>query len=185
MFESFSHFLEHKNKKYEFSSVLYLLPDKLAKQVYNWSFSCVDDKSLYTVPGEEGYGREDESHCTVMYGIHEKTPKEIRRLLKKVEPFDIKLGKINAFTNPEKFDVLKIEVLGTGLHKLHDLIKNNVEVTESYPEYKPHVTIAYLKKGHADKYVGSDKFKDVKISVNELVFSSSAGLKTAISLHKP
>lgn len=168
---------------YSYSSVLYLLPDKVAKKIHDWGLKNVEDRHLYVEPEEErSYGREDEMHCTVLYGIHDKRSGAVRKVLKESAPFEIKLGKISAFTNPEKFDVLKIEVTGQKLHDLHNLLRDNLEVTESYPEYKPHVTIAYLKKGKAKSLVGSDVFSGMTIKVSEVVFSSRAGVKSPISL---
>ncbi len=185
MISSFTQFMEGKDggkkkKSYDFSSLLYIFPEKIANKIYKWGLSKVPDEVLFRDPEDPTFGREDEVHCTVIYGIHDKRSVETRKILKSVKPFEIKLGKITAFTAPEKFDVLKIDVVGSELHKLHDHLRDNLEVTESFPEYKPHVTIAYLMKGESSKYVGSDQFKDLAMKVDKLVFSSSAGVKTPI-----
>jgi hypothetical protein len=184
--QTFTQFFESKNKvkskKYDFSSILYLLPDKISNLIYKWGIKEVSDDDLYRDPDDPSFGREDEIHCTVIYGIHDKRSLSVRQVLKEVKPFEIKLGKISSFTAPEKFDVLKVDVSGVELHRLHDLIRGKIQVTESFPEYKPHVTIAYLKKGKAEQYVGSEVFKNVSMRVNKVVFSSSAGLKTPIRL---
>jgi hypothetical protein len=186
-------FFEEKEKEgkksspqtYDYSSVLYLLPEKEAKQIYRLGLKVVSDDDLYHDPEDPTFGREDEMHCTVLYGIHDKRSVATRQILKRVKPFEIKLGTITAFTRPEKpFDVLKVDVTGSELHRLHDLLRDNLEVTESYPDYKPHVTIAYLKKGKAEPLIGNDKFKGITLPVDKVVFSSSAGVKTPISLEK-
>jgi len=169
-------------KTYDYSSVIYLLPEKVAKKIHQWGLQNVKDKDLFHNPEDPTFGREDEMHCTVIYGIHDKRSVAARQVLKEVKPFEIKLGKVTAFTTPEKFDVLKVGVTSPDLHDLHDLLRDKLEVTESFPEYKPHVTIAYLQKGKAESLVGSDKFKGITVTVDKVVFSSSAGVKTPISL---
>lgn len=171
-------------KTYSYSSVLYLLPDKIAKKVYNWGLKHLPDEDLFHDPEDSTLGRENEMHCTVLYGIHDKRSTGCRKILKQTSPFEIKLGKISAFTSSDKYDVLKVEVIGQKLHDLHNELKDNLEVTESYPDYKPHITIGYVKKGKAKQYVGSDVFKNVTMLVEEVVFSSTVGVKTTISLTK-
>lgn len=177
----FKQFFESK-KSYSYSSVLYMLPDSVGKKIYNWGLKNIKEEDLYYDSEESGYGREDDMHCTVVFGIHDKTSKTVRKILKEVAPFTIKLGKINAFTTPDKFDVVKVEVVGSELHKLHHQICDNIEVTDSYPEYRPHATIAYVKKGKSKKYIGSNVFKDISMKVDKVVFSSRSGVKYPILL---
>jgi 2'-5' RNA ligase len=187
--QTFTQFFETKEgkkpskKTYDYSSVLYLLPDAISKKIYKWGLDHVTDEHLYQDPEDPTFGREDEMHCTVLYGIHDKRSTKVRQILKSFAPFDVKLGKISAFTAPEKFDVLKVEVMGKKLHELHDYLKDNLEVTESFPEYKPHVTIAYLKKGKSEDFVGSNKFSGVSLHVDKVVFSSSIGVKIPIKIN--
>jgi hypothetical protein len=186
--QSFLQFFEEKEGKkpekkgYDYSSVLYLLPDKVGKKIYDWGVENVDDDDIWHKPDDPSFGREDEMHCTVIYGIHDKRSAKTRELLEGVEPFEIKLGKVTAFTVAPDFDVLKVDVTGAALHTLHHLIRDNLECTINHPEYKPHVTIAYMKKGKANKHVGVDKFQGMSMLVNRLVFSSSLGIKTPMTI---
>jgi hypothetical protein len=183
--QTFSQFCESKATLYSYSSVLFLLPEKEAQKIHDWGLKNVPDKDLYHGgENDRSYGREDEMHCTVLYGIHDKRSVSARNLLSDVKPFEIKLGKITSFTNPEKFDVLKVEVDSAALHKVHNLLRDNLETTESYPLYKPHITIAYLKKGKAKDLIGSQEFLGTTIGVEKLVFSSRAGIKSPIRLSK-
>lgn len=45
-----------------------------------------------------------------------------------------------------------VEVDSPDLHKLHDLIKKSLPNTQDFDEYRPHVTLAYLKPGMGKKY---------------------------------
>lgn len=173
-------FVESK-KKYDYSSVLYHLPKKISKSIYGWGLKHVKDKEIYKDPEDPTFGREDDIHCTVIYGMHDDRIAKISHFLKNTKPFTIKLDKITSFTTSELFDVLKIDVVGKGLHDLHEKIKNNFECTISFPEYKPHVTIAYLKKGEAKKHVGCKDFLGETMTVDSFIFSSHSGTKIKIN----
>jgi hypothetical protein len=41
----------------------------------------------------------------------------------------------------------------------------------TFPDYKPHLTLAYLKKGEAAKYVGDARFEGKKLTFDSLTFS--------------
>jgi GNAT superfamily N-acetyltransferase len=61
-------------------------------------------------------------------------------------------------TNAEpKPDVLKVTVVGWKLHDLNRKLKA-VEHTDTFPEYRPHMTVAYLKPGTGHKYFGLQQF---------------------------
>lgn len=182
--KTFSAFLEQKNqsKQYDFSTVLFLLPKKLAKSVYDWGVDHVLDRDVYHEDGD--YGRESEMHVTVLYGIHDIDSKNTSEVLKDTKSFKVTLGKITAFTISPKYDVLKIEVNSPTLHKIHKKIKNEMDVTSKFPDYRPHVTIAYLKKGKSEKYVGNDVFDGLEFTIDNLMFSSRLGTKTPIRLNR-
>ena len=118
----------------------------------------------------------------MIYGIHTDDVKEVSVLFAKENEFECKLGKIDIFTKNNKFDVLIVSVDCDDLHRLNHKMRREVESTESYPVYVPHVTICYLKKGMGHKYVGDKSFFDEKFKVNKIVFSSKTGKKTPIPL---
>ena len=131
--KSFHIFLEEKitKKKHDFSTVLFLLPDQLSDDIYDFGLKTISDKDLFHKDGEPK--REDEIHCTVLYGIHDDTSHSVREALKDTEPFTVKLGKLSVFTKPPEFDVVKIEVISPPLHQIHKKIKNKVENTTTFP----------------------------------------------------
>lgn len=186
---SFLQFVEQRSNlildksTHEYSCVLYYLPNDISNEIYDWGMKNISNKELY-VEEDENYGREKYIHCTVLYGIHDQTSSSSKKIIKNIKPFKIKLGKITAFTTSDKYDVLKIDVKSVKLHNFNKSLKGNLEVTETYPEYKPHITIAYLKKGFSEKYINEDCFEGKTIIVNKVVFSSSNGTKTEIFLKK-
>jgi len=67
----------------------------------------------------------------------------------------INVTKIKAF-EMEDYDVLVAEVeLTPFLKRLNDSLKK-LDHKNDYPEYSPHITIAYLKKGRYKNYVTDD-----------------------------
>lgn len=128
-------------------------------------------------------GVEDKPHVTVKYGIHTNDCDEILNIVSEFGPVTISLGEINIFEN-EEHDVIKVDVHGQDIHDLNRLIATSTECTDTYPEYKPHATIAYVKPGLGKKYKDElNGFGDVSITFDELTFSSKDRVKTKINLN--
>lgn len=97
---------------------------------------------------------EHDPHVTVMGRITKGNWSEMRDLMEGMEPGSIMLGEPTVFDNPDS-DVLKLPVLYRGgLPAMHDFLRQNTQNKWSWPEYRPHITIAYLKKGTGKKYTG-------------------------------
>lgn len=65
----------------------------------------------------------------------------------------VELVGLSCFELEDK-DVLKIDVESDDLHLMHDMVDDGVDHPEkNFPEYRPHITICYLKKGSGAKYV--------------------------------
>jgi len=168
--------------EYKFSSTQVDLPEDLAKKVIDWGKKNVPDEEVFVDPKDPGVGRENEIHVTLLYGITSPDPDEIAELLKDQKKFEVRLGIVTAFRDGDKNDVLKIDVESPDMQKLHYLIAENINNEDSHPTYNPHVTIAYMKKGEADKYIGDDTFKGKTFKADDIIFSSSNGSKTSIKL---
>jgi len=163
----------------ELSSTQIDIPKEDERLFIDFANSIPEDE-LY-IPKEEdkpegfnaynGYGRETEPHVTVLYGLTRHRPRQVTRLVKDFGEVSMEFAKTSLFESKE-YDVLKVEVKSETLKKLNKLLTDNVKYENDHPDYKPHLTIAYLKKGEGKKYVGDDKFKDIKIISSQLVFSN-------------
>jgi len=129
------------------------------------------------------HGLETEPHITVKYGIHHDDPESIRQIIEGAGPFRIRLGKLSVFEGTHDGDVLKVEVESPELRLLNKKIGTGVDVTDTHPEYNPHVTIAYLKPGKAEQYVaGSNDLAGVEFKADTVQFCGQDGKQTAIKL---
>lgn len=133
--------------------------------ITNWNSIIYDIKDEDIYQEEEGdiYGRQRNPHLTLLFPIKDTEPNRSFNILDKVliKPIDIKIDKIDYFES-EKYDVLKFSVITNNyLNKIHNELKNGVPNDNKFDIYRPHITIAYLKKGTAKKYC-----KDFNMEIN-------------------
>lgn len=135
-----------------------------------------------------GDGRETQPHVTVRYGLHTTDPAEVARLLQGQGPIRVRMGKTSTFPPSESSDgaaVVKVDVDSPDLHRIHRLIGDGTEVTDSHPDYKPHVTLAYVKPEAASRYVGDQSLAGREVTVDRITFSAKDGRQFEIPLRGP
>ncbi len=167
---------EDKGNTYSYGCVmLYLnLNDKECKSIQE----IIDEDDLYLgTKDDPGYGREDEPHVTLLYGLHNDVEDvKVESIIEKIKPLEVLLSKVDIFEN-ERYDVLKFTISDEYLTEINSLLKELPHTTD-YPKYNAHCTIAYLKKGKGPTYV--KKFKDkfnLKVKGDKVVYSKSDGYK--------
>lgn len=149
-------------------------------QVSNWNevISEIDPEDVYEEPGDTTHGIEDTPHLTLLYGLHpEVTEEQVQQILDNFsEELNIEIEGIDIFENP-KFDVVKFNVKkDEKLQYLHDEL-SKLPNSDEYPDYKPHITIAYVKVGTGKKYVNPD-YKYKVQNVSKVCYSKPSGQKT-------
>jgi len=149
----------------------------------NWSkmVSDIDKRELYE-PTNERYGIETEPHITILYGVHsDVTDDQVIDLFKEVRKsdFDITVNGIDCFFNKD-YDVLKMDVKSNKLNELNEICKT-LPHTSTYPDYKPHITIAYLLKGNGSKYM-NPTFQMKMNNIDKIVYSKPNGEKIDIPI---
>ncbi len=145
--------------------------------------SMIDEEDIYTEEGDRSYGLETEPHATLLYGLHSHDLEDddvIDASVKNGIPKELKLHNASCFNN-DKYDVLKFDVDSDHLHKINGELTKLPHTTD-YPDYHPHTTIAYLKKGTGEKY--TEKLKDSWYTVNpsKIVYSKPDGSKIEKSI---
>jgi hypothetical protein len=133
-----------------------------------------------------GDGLERDSHVTVLYGFAPKVSYKAVEPLLPDERIQFKLGRIRRFEANERrpeSDVLVVEVESEDLKKLHTKIRDEMgeDVQLSYPDYTPHLTLAYVKPGSCKGLDGHAYF-DGKIYLCDTLVFSSAGRKRKMTL---
>ena len=161
---------------YDYSSVHIDVPDPISKEIIDWGSRKIPDRDLFVATG---MGRENEMHITVLYGIHAEKPDEVKDLIVGTKPFPIVLGKLDIFTSADKYDVVVVEAISPELVDLHEKLKQ-LDHTNKYPKFRPHVTVAYVKKDRGWSYKGASMFADKAFEAKSVTFSSRKGMRQRI-----
>jgi 2'-5' RNA ligase len=132
-----------------------------------------DEKDISQHEDSDGLINKNKAHVTILYGLHNDIPKEeIEKVIKNIDgnKFKIKLKDVSYFETPN-YDVVKIAVEDEYLMELNKEFKK-FPFSSDYPDYKPHITLAYVNKGEAKKYCDGriDKLINDKITQDETVF---------------
>lgn len=138
-----------------------------------------------TIPDTElaTEGREPEPHITCLYGLHADDASEVGAVVDGLAPVVARLGPVEVFEAGKggEADVVYVSVLSPDLHRLNARLRE-LKHTDTYPEYVPHVCVAYVKPGEGRKYLGLRPFDGAVVSLDTLTFSPSFGATTDIPL---
>lgn len=164
---------------YEYGCVMVEVP------VSNWDeiTSYIDPNDVYT-GGDDTHGIQETPHVTILYGLHkEVTPEMVKSVFENYsDTINIEVDGINIFENKD-YDVVKFNVRPDGaLQELHDKL-SEFPNSNSFPDYKPHITIAYVNKGTGKKYIKPDYKYTVK-NVDKITYSMPSGEKVHFKYNK-
>lgn len=118
--------------EYSYSSTQVTLNEADAAPFFAFAAS-IPDEYLYNGEGKAAddkakYGREDQAHATILYGIKGADVFPVQTALKGVGPIKISLGKTNVFSDESKpYDVLYVEVESEDLERAHALLKASLD----------------------------------------------------------
>lgn len=135
---------------------------------------------LYEEEQDRTYGLEDEPHVTLLYGLHDAdiNPDKVFEFIEPTPIGSIKLRNISMFDNENTpYQVLKFDAENENLHKLNKLLTENFPYTSDFPDYHPHMTLAYLKNGTAEKYINDLKNAEFEAHPSKIVYSRADGTK--------
>jgi len=149
----------------------------------------IDEKDLYKEEAEkEGdwiYGIEDSPHITVKFGLEYDDPQPVIDSLKGEKGGNVEVIGTEIFENDDK-DVLVVRVKSEALDRIHDKLTDDLGIEDNYPEYKPHITIGYFKKGKANKYESmvhkAFTYYLLDFDFDEVFFEDRDGKPTTIKL---
>jgi 2'-5' RNA ligase len=136
--------------------------------------SLLDENDIYVDENDSSYGVETKHHVTLLYGLLEEvTDDKVFDICMKHEIGEIKLSNASAFES-EKYDVLKFDASNDELHVINKEL-DKLPNENSFPEYHPHCTIAYLKKETVQKYIDLLKDKEYVVEANSIIYSKPDG----------
>lgn len=148
--------------------------------------SIIDKDDIYIAPDDD-YGFEYNPHCTIIYGLedYDDIIRDIHKFIEYLNEnyFDtnnisIFRSNISIFENND-YDVVKFDIESEDLIELNELFRQNFVYNNEYTEYKPHMTIAYVKKGKGRKYI--KKMEPVNLDIDKYVYSVPNSKKTTIT----
>jgi 2'-5' RNA ligase len=104
-----------------------------------------------------GHGKDvDGNHVTVRYGLLNESLDDLRTFLRGLEPFDAQVTDIELFPATEHSDGMVpvvARITSPALRTIEQQIGLHADFKEkSFPTYKPHATLAYVKPAYADRY---------------------------------
>lgn len=92
-------------------------------------------------------------HCTILYGFTEDPDLEwFKSNLRPITDYSFKVCELQIFRN-DKFDVLSYKLESLQASEANMFLKTQFAVETEFQYYKPHLTLAYFKKGQADRYL--------------------------------
>ena len=186
--KTFEEFLVEKNMSYSYGCMMLELDtsdnDQLAIAVpfIQALQANIKQEDLYIdVKEPERYGLEEELHCTLLYGLLDSVTKEdLDNIVEKFSPINIEIKGISIFENADKgYDVVKLELLSKDLSKYNKTLKE-LPYKNDYPDYNPHITLAYVKLGKGKDYV-QEFTTSIKIKgITKLVYKHADRTKKPI-----
>ena len=166
---------EKKEFKYEYGCVMMYF------DVPNWKdiHKLIDKEDVYD---EDGYGYEDESHITILWGLLDGVlDKDVKDILSGIPKPYIELSDIDIFQGKE-YDVVKFNVTNQLLTDLNSNLAT-LPNEQTFPDYHPHMTICYVKPGKGVKYI-QKLDKPIIIKPTKILYSkpSKEGKKIEVDL---
>ena len=166
--------MKHKNTNREYA---FLMVDYETPSIIKDLQKKIPSRELYTEEDNEDYGLEKQSHVTLVPCLDNNIDiDKLKSYLKPINEYDIVLTDISKF-ECEKFDVLKCAVKSKALKDTNKEIVDKFETHSEYKDYNPHMTIAYMKKGMADKYLKKILDKLILLKAKNFNFSYFDGDK--------
>lgn len=132
-------------KKYNKCLMVYFEPSEQIKDIQKG----IKKLDVYDEPG---CGIEKETHATLLYGLSEDvTVEQLKKIVKPLNRYRTMCLGSSLFENDD-FDVLKMDAHNKALVETNKELRDNFDYKGTYSEYKPHITIAYIRKGEGKKY---------------------------------
>ena len=114
--------------------------------------------------------------------MHDTKSDRVRDTIQGEPAVNGELGRTAIFETPTH-DVVHLQVHSDDLHRLNRKL-SVLPHTDTQPSYCPHVTLAYVKKGLGQKYIGRADLEGTPFKADELTFSGRTGDRDWIFLRR-
>lgn len=162
--------------RYSYSTVQFDLPDDVAQRVVAFAGRLLDKADIVKT--------ETKPHVTIQYGLVDNDPDQLKAALQTQKSCKCVFGQTDYFPDRGDGDVVVLKVSRDGLERLRSVVRDNASFVERFPDYRPHVTLGYVKPGQGAKYKGRTDMEGEEVSIQSVVFSSPDGQKTDVNLDK-
>jgi hypothetical protein len=157
----------------------------LELNIANWEelTNTIKPEDVY-LPEDPSHGVETQPHVTILYGLNPGvTSDQVRSVFDKFHgDIQVRINGVGIFENDE-FDVVKLNVVPDGsLQHLHDELKKFPN-SDQYPDYHPHITLAYVKKGMGKKYANPG-YKHTFKDIGKVKYSTPEGEKVYFDINE-
>lgn len=169
--------LKEKKQAYEYGCVMLYFNFPEMNKIHD----VINHDDVYIEEGDRSFGLEDKPHCTLLYGLHDGvTTEEVKKVLDNYTYTTLKAHNASLFENPD-YDVLKFDIKGDNIHETNKDLQQ-YPFTSNFPDYHPHMTIAYLKPGTGKRYVKMLKKFEYDLVPQYAVYSKPNGDKDKINI---
>lgn len=162
----------------KYSCLLFYFPKELQDRLND--FKKTITKAEKNIEQEEDC---DAAHVTLKYGLTTDCVDDIQPVIKGWGPIKIKIGGLSSFPFNGEYEVLKADIISSDIKKLNKHVCSKLEHEDKFPKYIPHMTVCYMQRGCASRYLDLKLFRGIEIEFNQVTFSSSLGYKWKLSLN--
>ena len=170
---------EATGRKYEYGCAMLYFDFPQINEIHD----LIESDDIYTEEGDTTFGLEKEPHTTLLFGLHDGvTTDDISKVLTGFKYGNCNIKNASLFEN-EKYDVLKFDVDGENLHETNTKLRKFPH-TNNFPDYHPHMTIAYIKKGLGEKYTKMLEDSAFDLEPTRIIYSTPEGDKITMPINK-
>ncbi len=142
--------------------------EEAARLILDFNYKTISEDLIYKEGAD--FGREQHPHITLKYGLVQPyTEEQMRQMIRNVIPFDVRVKGVSVFESDDRYDVVKFDVESEELNRLHEMF-GKLPNHDEHPEYHPHMTLAYVRKGMGNRFARNPK-RFARVPIKTLVYS--------------
>jgi hypothetical protein len=156
--------------------------------IENWEevTNTVEPADLYVdLADPVRFGVEEYAHITICDGLvdGEFPVGKLLDYLGTNAKFTAALTGISLFSNKD-YDVVKFDVVSEDLVRIHEHIMAAFPTRQRFPDFHPHLTLAYVKAGHGQRYVRTFN-KELTLELTKFCYSDPNRKKYKVKPYDP